>query len=462
LADAFKFALDLFKWMLTNNNPVSNLIYSFDYYAADLMDSLGFDLTHDLAEKLRESLRISQEKYNAKKATPLPVFNQSDATKQAANKLAESFRETIDTALDPIGLSVEELQSNFDRYKDEAISNFDKFANFNPENYVPQTDTATDTEDKTDIANGTSVSNLTTIDDVISGALGGLGDFGTLMNGITAGLGPLNIVLQVITSLINALMSIENFAKVFNFMGTIFNEMAAVIAPLVNELLAPVVGILEKIGNLIGQLLSGLLKPLMHFLEPFLLVISSILEIIEGFIPILSLVFSIIGELLVIFNPLILILQVFSGLIMTLWNTVLSPVCWAIYTAVGYVYNAIAFIINALAASVNWIPGVNISGMTPIALQSFDSFQETYKKNTKDAYDLKLGTGGNNMEDQYNSNGGSYSNTSASSASGSASYAAARDINVFISYHKSYVNGDAREIAVNLRNEIRMAEALGL
>jgi len=51
---------------------------------------------------------------------------------------------------------------------------------------------------------------------------------------------------------------------------------------------------------------------------------------------------------------------------------------------------------------------------------------------------------------------GSTTSTTTYSASG------ARDIYVNIFYEHSYVNGDAREIALNIRNEIRMAEALGL
>ena len=51
--------------------------------------------------------------------------------------------------------------------------------------------------------------------------------------------------------------------------------------------------------------------------------------------------------------------------------------------------------------------------------------------------------------------------TSQTAAAASASYTAARDIYVTINFNQSYVNGDAREIALNLRNEIRTAEALG-
>ena len=51
--------------------------------------------------------------------------------------------------------------------------------------------------------------------------------------------------------------------------------------------------------------------------------------------------------------------------------------------------------------------------------------------------------------------------SSSSKGSGSASYTAARDLYITINYNSSYVNGDARAIAINLRDEIRAAEAMG-
>lgn len=48
-----------------------------------------------------------------------------------------------------------------------------------------------------------------------------------------------------------------------------------------------------------------------------------------------------------------------------------------------------------------------------------------------------------------------------STSSGSNSVTAARDVYVYITYNQSYVNGDARMIALNIRDEIRRAEKLG-
>lgn len=51
--------------------------------------------------------------------------------------------------------------------------------------------------------------------------------------------------------------------------------------------------------------------------------------------------------------------------------------------------------------------------------------------------------------------------TTATTSSGSNSVTAARDVYVYITYNHSYVNGDTRMIALNIRDEIRRAEKLG-
>lgn len=55
-----------------------------------------------------------------------------------------------------------------------------------------------------------------------------------------------------------------------------------------------------------------------------------------------------------------------------------------------------------------------------------------------------------------------FGETTSSGTSTTYSASGARDIYVNIYYEHSYVNGDAREIALNIRNEIRLAEAMGL
>ena len=50
----------------------------------------------------------------------------------------------------------------------------------------------------------------------------------------------------------------------------------------------------------------------------------------------------------------------------------------------------------------------------------------------------------------------------ASGGSSGASYTAAKDVYVTINFDRSYVNGDAQEIAIALAREIRRAERMNL
>jgi hypothetical protein len=71
---------------------------------------------------------------------------------------------------------------------------------------------------------------------------GALGQAGTAIDDVVNGFAESNIVLAAVTSVVNALSGASiNFAASLNFLDTIFTEMAAVIAPLVDELFAPVV-----------------------------------------------------------------------------------------------------------------------------------------------------------------------------------------------------------------------------
>jgi hypothetical protein len=183
---------------------------------------------------------------------------------------------------------------------------------------------------------------------------------------------------------------------------------------------------------------------LTHVLEPIFMLVSSLLTVFEVLAPVIGQLLQMITSLIdIAIMPFMGIIQLLSALFIQIYNYVLRPIFWAIQNFVAVIYNGIATVFNGLADAVNWIPGVNIRRMSKMDFQDFD--------------DMYISE--NSLETQLSENGGQYSNPGASS---NASYTAARDIYVTISYNNSYVNGDAREIALNLRQEIRAAEALGL
>lgn len=103
---------------------------------------------------------------------------------------------------------------------------------------------------------------------------------------------------------------------------------------------------------------------------------------------------------------------------------------------IGGIFNGVIGIIRSAISAINKLPGVNISKPGYVDLSGGDY----------DIPELPATT---------------ESSSSSSSSGASASYTAARDIYINVIYNNSYVNGDSREIALSIRDEIKKAEALG-
>lgn len=104
---------------------------------------------------------------------------------------------------------------------------------------------------------------------------------------------------------------------------------------------------------------------------------------------------------------------------------------------IGGIVNAIIGIIRGVIRVINLLPGVNISKPDYIDLTGSDYTIDTSASDEADTA------------------------AASSASSASASYTAARDIYMNVYYQNSYVNGDARAIALSIREEIRRAEQLG-
>ena len=76
-------------------------------------------------------------------------------------------------------------------------------------------------------------------------------------------------------------------------------------------------------------------------------------------------------------------------------------------------------------------------------------------------FSADIWNGGNTDEDNAYLNA-ALSQSASNITGSSASYTAARDIYVTINYDHSYVNGDAREIALSLYNELKDCKKLNL
>ena len=116
----------------------------------------------------------------------------------------------------------------------------------------------------------------------------------------------------------------------------------------------------------------------------------------------------------------------------------ISAIGRTVTLVIGGIVNAIIGIIRGVIRVINKLPGVNISKPDYIDLTGSD-------------YTIEPGSDSDSSLDS----------SSSSSSSASASYTAARDIYMNVYYQNSYVNGDARAIALSIREEIRRAEQLG-
>jgi hypothetical protein len=127
---------------------------------------------------------------------------------------------------------------------------------------------------------------------------------------------------NIIDKIRNMLSSIENVGKVMNAFTTILERMFAVLEPIVNELFAPFVVILEQIGEILGQLLAPFIRLVAIALTPLLNFVITMLDILG---PILGAVAELIAQL-----------------------TFLEPIMSIVSMAVDLLGSALAFVYNRL------------------------------------------------------------------------------------------------------------------
>lgn len=253
--------------------------------------------------------------------------------------------------------------------------------------------------------------------------------------------------------------------------GGIWGVIAELIGKIV-ERIQEVSPIFDYVMNIVSEIFkvlidedSGLIKSIERMLQPFLdgfnavadilgsfiNAISSIIDIITAIFniftsilnkiaPIISSIFEVIGLLLGFIATLI---EMFSPIIDVILD-VIAPILEVINQIIKAVYKIIATIINIIIDIYNAISWGHDKDHISTDMRSQSSVTKGYSTYTPDL-----------------SGYATQNATSSSVVSGSASYTAAKDLYVNISFANSYVNGDAREIALMLRDEIRSAERLG-
>ena len=260
------------------------------------------------------------------------------------------------------------------------------------------------------------------------------------MQGASNGGGFYGALLAVIAQLLSDLMQIvsensEKFQAFQNLVSLILESLISQIVPIFDEFVTP---FLEGFSS-IKELLSGVIYLLGGIIGIFTEIFKEFTRELNITASTVSGIFKFIGGIFQIIKGFIQFLQP----IMNALSYVTKVIATAIYTVEWVIVNGINMIIRAL----NQIPWVDIA-----EISGFDDYDKAVSDIWRD---------GNTDEDNaYLNNAIAQSASNVTGAS--ASYTAARDIYVTINYEHSYVNGDAREIALNLYNELKDCKKLNL
>ena len=284
---------------------------------------------------------------------------------------------------------------------------------------------------------------FSTVGNALIKGSGEIGNYVTAaIQGASSG-GAYGAILAVISQLLSDIMKIvsensERFQVFQNFITLILESLISEIIPIFDELVTP---FLESFSS-VKEILSSVVYLLGSIIGIFTEIFKESTRNLNITASTISGIFKFIGGLFQIIRGFIQFLQP----VMNALSYVTKVIATAIYTVEWVIVNGINMIIKAL----NQIPWVNIS-----EISGFDDYDKAISDIWSD--------GGNTDEDNAYLNAAIAQSASGITGTGSsASYTAARDIYVTISYDHSYVNGDAREIAINLYNELKDCKKLNL
>lgn len=329
-----------------------------------------------------------------------------DTAKNIAQPITDATKETREKLADilskPIDIS-DEAAAAIGEKTGEAVEN-------TTGNSGATTDNAT-----TSTGNlGSEASNFTQI---MNGVAGCFGEVGSLIQNIMSG-NSVGIIVDLVSKLVSALEDEIPALKDFMTIITYFmQQIAGVIAPVIEPLINLIENALLGIINTVCQLLV----PVLQILTPYILGLTNIIKWLYN------------GILLPVMNGLIIIFNAISNAFTWLWNGMID------------IFNTIK-----VPTGVTWDWGLHVTwsslgdmiGMQKSAYRSWD-------EGTNEA-----------ITSDYTSPNGTTKDTATSSGA-SASYTATGDTYVNIYYNNSFVNGDAEEIALQIRDEILSAEKKG-
>lgn len=199
--------------------------------------------------------------------------------------------------------------------------------------------------------------------------------------------------------------ALSSVSQILNPLQTIFTAMFVVLEPVINQLLTPIVGIL----NVLGQLLAAMLMPALTFLTP--------------------------------------VIELISKAFVWLYNNAIMPFANGIIKMTTWLFNGVAKIVNGLITVINKIPGVDIGWR----MTTMDVSAMLLKK-----IDLSTLTAAGSAT----VSNSTYSGTT--SSGNAASYTAQRDV-IFNYYNYGVIAGSSgmKELALEVRDALTEQNILG-
>lgn len=295
-------------------------------------------------------------------------------------------------------------------------------------------------------------------DEVVEKEIGKLSKFGSFMSGSSVVGSSALSGSGEIGSLIQSIM--QN-----GFWGAIATMIAKLLARVeqVSPLFSYFQNILTELVDVILNPESGIVKAIENFIQPFLDGFNAMKDIVGSFFNFIggilnSLQSSMVGTTMILnkIAPLITTILDLLGIIGNIVGTVgemLNPILEVVLNVIAPVLDVVMYVIKGIhyliATIINWI----IDIYNAITWGSKVSHISTEIGNGK--------TASGNSYTTYNPNLSGYATALASTTSGNASYQSAKDIYLNVYFDHSFVNGDGREMALMIRDEIRSAERLG-
>lgn len=235
-----------------------------------------------------------------------------------------------------------------------------------------------------------------------SSVFSGLGELGNvIVQGIN--LGAVGVIAEIITIIMNQLSEIsEKFLYIINI-----------------------------VSNLVSVFIEPLLEPLERYID-------FILRFIEKLGPVIDAIFKVVASL---WDCNVMILEAFTPMFNLAVNS-LKVIATVIITISDIITNIITAIYNAIISVYNFF-------------SKKDKDKRSYRSIKDDVRAIW------DTDKTYVKDFSGLASAQVEASSGSASYTAAKDVYVNIYYNNSYVNGDTRQIALSIRDEIKKAEKLG-